>query len=249
MGEAIGTILAGREDTPQAIPCSGSIYMDDTYYRAESLDFLQKRVEKVETALAREGLHIIGEKTECVCSHACEGAGIRVGGQQVPLQGPGHVIKVLVANFSMGCSVSTIIAAMQQKAAGVLAANKAIFRGHGTLANKADILIRPAALRGCGTWPCHAALLQAANTMQLRILRDSGNYGRHQGEIWAEWNQRTLRQCRLSLHRTKQGRWSTFILGQIWQLHGHVARGCEMGRTFNSGVERFALVAGGAKAT
>ena len=136
------------------------------------------------------------------------------GGQQVPVRGPAHTIKVLGATFSLGSSVATIIAAMQQKARGDLAANKAIFRGQVTLEDKAkmaDIIIRPAALWGCGTWPCHAALLQAANTMQLRMLRDSGTYGRHQGETWAEWNQRTLRQCRLCLYRAKLGRWSTVI--------------------------------------
>ena len=93
-----------------------------------------------------------------------------------------------------------------------------------------DALIRPSALWGCGTWPCHSALLQAADTMQLRILRDSGGYTRRTGEAWAEWNQRSLRMCRVHFHKMQHERWSTFILRQIWQLHGHIARGCEAGR-------------------
>ena len=164
MGEAIGPILATIEDTPHSIPCSGSICMDDTYLWAESLEFLQKQVEKVETALAKQKtLHQWGENRMRLERNS--------GGQ------------------------------------------------------KAGIIIRPAALWGCSTWPCHVALLQAANAMQLRILRDSGNYGQCQGETWAEWSQRTLRQCRLCLHKAKHGRWSTFILGQTWQLPGHIARG------------------------
>ena len=93
-----------------------------------------------------------------------------------------------------------------------------------------DVLIRPSSLWGCGTWPCHTALLQAANTVQLRILRDSGGYPRKTRETWADWNQRSLRMCRVQLHKYKHERWSTFILRQIWQLHGHVARGPEVGK-------------------
>ena len=93
-----------------------------------------------------------------------------------------------------------------------------------------NALIRPSALWACGTWPCHSALLQAGNTMQLRILRDSGGYTRRTGEAWAEWNPRSLRMCRVHFHKMQHERWSTFILRQIWQLHGHIARGCEAGR-------------------
>ena len=93
-----------------------------------------------------------------------------------------------------------------------------------------DALIRPSASWGCGTWPCHTALLQAANTAQLRILRDSGRYPRKTGETWSDWNQRSLRMCRVQLYKYKHERWSTFILRQIWQLHGHIARGSEVGK-------------------
>ena len=119
------------------------------------------------------GLHINGDKTECVCCHQCAGETILVGGQTVQIQGPNHGIKVLGATFTMGSSVSVGIAAMQQKARATLACNKSIFRGKGTMSHKAtmsDALIRPSALWGCRTWPCHTALLQAANTVQLRIL-------------------------------------------------------------------------------
>ena len=105
-----------------------------------------------------------------------------------------------------------------------------------------DVLIRPSALGGCGTCPCHAALLQAANTTQLRMLRDSKGYPRKQGESWAEWNQRSLRMCRIQLHKAKHERGSTFILRQIWQMHGHIARGCRVGKKLLS--EGFTVVAG-----
>ena len=71
---------------------------------------------------------------------------------------------------------------------------------------------------------------QAANTVQLRFLRDSGGYTRKTGETWTEWNQRSLRTCRVHFHKLKHERWSTFILKQIWTLHGHVAKKCEMGK-------------------
>ena len=134
--------------------------MTRTFGWAESLQFLQSQVIQVEEALAVEGLYINGDKTECVCSHLFGDATITVGGQTVSVKGPSHVIKVLGAIFPMGSSVSILTASMQQQARAVLASNKATFRGDGALSHKAamaDILIRPAALWGCGTWPCHAA--------------------------------------------------------------------------------------------
>ena len=192
--------------------------MDDTYFWAESLSFLQQQIRKVEQRLAIEGLHINGDKTECVCSHPKPGETILVGGQTVQVRDPNHPIKVLGAPLTMSSAISVTIATMRQKARAALASNKATFRGKGSLSHKAimsDVLIRPSALWGCGTWPCHAALLQAANTVQLRILRDSGGYTRKMGETWTEWNQRSLRMCRVHFHKLKHERWSTFILKQI----------------------------------
>ena len=48
--------------------------------------------------------------------------------------------------------------------------------------------------------------------------------------------------ARVSIHRCKIERWSTFILAQIWSLYGHVARG-EYSYVFNAGMERNAMVA------
>ena len=173
MGESIGDILACGEEGETSLPfISGVMYMDDTYLWAESLSFLQQQIRKVEQRLAIEGLHINGDKTECVCAHPKPGETILVGGQTVQVRDPNPPIKVLGAPLT---------ATMQQKARAALASNKATFRGKGSLSHKAimsDVLIRPSALWGCGNWPCHAALLQAASTVQLRILRDSGGLPR-----------------------------------------------------------------------
>ena len=154
MGEAIGAILVRQEEGAHPLPFSGSMHMDDTYLWAESLPFLQKQVQQVESSLSQEGLRINGQKTECVCSHPCTGATITVGGQTMQVQGPSHNIKVLGATFTMSSFVSVLNASMQQKARVTLACNKSTFRGKDTLAHKAtmsDVLIRPAALWGCGT--------------------------------------------------------------------------------------------------
>ena len=124
MGESIGDILARREEGDTSLPFSGSMYMDDTDLWAESLSFLQQQIEKVEQRLTDEGLHINGDKTECVCSHHGPGETILVGGQTVQVRDPGHPIKVLGAPLTMSSSVSVIIATMQQKARTALACNK-----------------------------------------------------------------------------------------------------------------------------
>ena len=131
--------------------------MDDTYLWAESLPFLQQQIRKVEQRLAIEGLHINGDKTECVCSHPKPGETILVGGQTVQVRDPNHPVKVLGAPLTMSSAISVTIATMQQKARAALAGNKATFRGKGSLGHKAimsDVLIRPSA---CGdAEPGHA---------------------------------------------------------------------------------------------
>ena len=80
MGKAIGAILEHTDEGEHPLPFSGSMYMDDTYLWSESLPLLQRQIQEVEARLATEGLHINGEKTECVCSHERAEETIRVGG-------------------------------------------------------------------------------------------------------------------------------------------------------------------------
>ena len=58
--------------------------------------------------------------------------------------------------------------------------------------------------------------------------------GEDRGKHGQNWNQHSLRQRRPCVHKAKHERWSTFILRQIWHMHGlgRVARGCEMGKNF-----------------
>ena len=186
-----------------------------------------KSPKRVEAALATDGFEINGDKTHCICSSADQGT-IQVKGKEVVVGGPEVKIKVLGANFfSLGGGVPVLIASMQQKARAVWQAKKHVFWVGGSSSEVLallDTLVRPAALWGCSTWPTHAAILQAANTLQLRFLRHSKNPKRKVGETWAQWNQRTLRSARSRLFHVGGQRWYTFILSQIWSLHGHLAR-------------------------
>ena len=77
-------------------------------------------------------------------------------------------MKVLGAHFAMGGSVPMLIAHIQQKARAAWFSNRHIFKARGkveVILSLIDILIRPAALWGCGTWAGHAPITQAINTI------------------------------------------------------------------------------------
>ena len=48
--------------------------------------------------------------------------------------------------------------------------------------------------------------------------------GQKAGEPFPEWQARTLREARVTLHRQGIERWSTAALASIWGIWGHVAR-------------------------
>ena len=87
-------------------------------------------------------------------------------------------------------------------------------------------LLRSAALWACETWPISDFLLKTANSIQLHYIREIIGRKRKPHEEWIQWNQRSLREARVLVHRNKAcgGRWSSFILRVRLQLLGHVAR-------------------------
>ena len=123
---------------------------------------------------------------------------------------------------------AVILGGASERARKAFHANKAVMCGNTSVDEKLKAmlaLVRPAALWACSTWPVNDALLRGINTVQLQLLRKALGGRRRPGEEWVEWNQRTLRLARLHLRRKSAGgRWSTFVLGTIWQLHGHAAR-------------------------
>ncbi|CAE7250880.1 unnamed protein product [Symbiodinium sp. KB8] len=85
-----------------------------------------------------------------------------------------------------------------------------------------NVIVREAALWGAPTWPIHDSLLRTANTTQLQHIRIMMDLRRRPGESWHEWNTRTLRAARVTLHKLEIPRWSTRVLEAIWNLWGHV---------------------------
>ena len=85
-----------------------------------------------------------------------------------------------------------------------------------------------------GARPCGRARLGQSPTTclsrptacQLYYIREIIGRKRKPQEEWLHWNQRSLREARVIVHRNKAcgGRWSSFILRVRWQLLGHVAR-------------------------
>ena len=80
-------------------------------------------------------------------------------------------------------------------------------------------LVQSAALWGAPAWPVNQSLLQAANSVQLQQVRMPG-HARRPGQSFPEWQARTLRDARVTLHRQGYERWSTVALASIWGAMG-----------------------------
>ena len=75
-----------------------------------------------------------------------------------------------------------------------------------------------------------ASDLHQLNVLQLHVCRSAFGLRRTANESWVEWNQRTLRFVRVSLHQQQVPRWSARALTLQHMLHGHWARRTEVVR-------------------
>ena len=81
--------------------------------------------------------------------------------------------------------------------------------------------------------PVTDTLLKAINSTQLRQIRTMLGGGRPPEKAWVDWNQRTLRRARVLLHQAGEPRWSTFLLGQMWDMARSREGGADMLRWKN----------------
>ena len=223
IAEARGAKPTDNEPPPE----DGGSFMDDSYLWSTSATHLQRMLDRVGTNLPKKGLNIHPLKTEII-DNQNGGVEFHVSGDKVLSKGPEHIIRALGSPLSFRGHPSMIVAEMQSRARGA-------FRKHrGTLLSKAPlrsrlqlhtVLVRQSALWACQTWQCSDYILRCANVMQLSQAREIMHLHKPVGDEWVEWNKKSLRQARIALHKHDIQRWSTFILSQIWGLHGHASRG------------------------
>ena len=200
-------------------------YMDDVYVWGESPQHVQEILTVLESILAEHGLYINHLKT---CAIANKGQHtLRIAGHAVETQGPHHPIMVLGSPVSFAGVLTAELATRARKA---FYGNKKTLCAKTKLVSRIkahNIIVREAALWGAPTWPIHDSLLRAANTAQLQQVRIMMDLRRRPGEPWHEWNTRTLRAARVTLHKLEIPRWSTRALEAIWNLWGHVGRAAD----------------------
>ena len=133
----------------------------------------------------------------------------------------------IISSRSLAGEPAMLVAEMQKCGRQAFWGNRGILLADAPLKGRLQnyvILVRQAALWGCQTWPRTEYILKSANTLQALQIRGMLKQKRGSAEGWLEWHKRSLRMARLQIQRHKIERWSSFILGQIWSLYGHVAR-------------------------
>ena len=203
-------------------------YMDDVYVWGESPQHVQEILTVLESILAEHGLFINHLKT---CAIANKGQHtLRIAGHAVETQGPHHPIMVLGSPVSFAGGPAFLTAELATRTRKAFYGNKKTLCAKTKLESRIkahNIIVREAALWEAPTWPIHDSLLRAANTAQLQHIRIMMDLRRRPGESWHEWNTRTLRAARVTLHKLEIPRWSTRALEAIWSLWGHVGRAAD----------------------
>ena len=200
-------------------------YMDDVYVWGETPEHVQEIISILEKILAEHGLYINHLKT-CAISNK-EAHQIQIAGHSVTTCGPDHPIMVLGSPVSFAGGPAHLMAEMSTRARKAFYANRKTLCAKTKLASRLkahNAIVREAALWGAPTWPIHDTLLRNANSIQLQHTRTMMGLNRKPGEPWHEWNARTLRAARVTLHKLEIPRWSTRALEAIWNLWGHVGR-------------------------
>ncbi|OLP90095.1 Retrovirus-related Pol polyprotein from type-1 retrotransposable element R2 [Symbiodinium microadriaticum] len=213
-------------------PEDGGCFMDDSYLWSTSSRHLQAMLDRMGDNLPKKGLDIHPVKTEIIDNQS-GGTPFQVAGKTVHSKGPDHIIRVLGSPMSFRGQPSMIVAEMQARARKSFAKHRGTLMSNAPLKSRLQlhtILVRQSALWACETWGCSDFVLKCANSTQLGQARNMLKQPRTPGEQWVDWNIRTLRKTRALLHQLEIERWSTFILSQIWGLHGHAYRGDQVAR-------------------
>ena len=237
IGEAIDQVSRDMEaheirgDHPRLPPAPFGIgaFMDDTYVWSANKAWVQQCLHEVVKRFAERGLEINPKKTMVICSVE-GGDSFTIGGQTVTSLGPEAIMPVLGSPVTFINAPGALVGEMQHRARKSFHANRQLLCcAEAKLDDRlrsSITLLRSAALWACETWPISDYLLRAANSLQYHYVREIIGRKQKPQEEWASWNQRSLREARLIVHRNKAcgGRWSSFILRVRWQLLGHVAR-------------------------
>ncbi|CAE7210723.1 pol [Symbiodinium sp. CCMP2456] len=191
-------------------------YQDDIFVIDKQLGSLARRIRAVGRGLERAGLLLAAKKTKIIASPAFSGARrVRLGSDEFCIAPSSESIKVLGVNFSLFEKPNQQALELLARTRAAAGMHRDILGAKGSWTNKMKML--RCLVESRFTW-CAGALhwgneeLQAANTLQLHILRSAFQLRRLSGESWLDWNTRSMRFVRVWLHNGGWLRWSDRIL-------------------------------------
>ncbi|CAE7786100.1 unnamed protein product, partial [Symbiodinium necroappetens] len=217
----LSDLVASRQWGELGEPCPGLaaellFYQDDIFVLDKQLGSLARRIRAVGRGLERAGLLLAAKKTKIIASPAFSGARrVRLGSDEFCIAPSSESIKVLGVNFSLYEKPNQQALELLARTRAAAGMHKDILGAKGSWTNKMKML--RCLVESRFTW-CAGALhwgneeLQAANTLQLHILRSAFQLRRLSGESWLDWNTRSMRFVRVWLHNGGWLRWSDRIL-------------------------------------
>ncbi|OLP91389.1 hypothetical protein AK812_SmicGene26920, partial [Symbiodinium microadriaticum] len=168
----------------------GASFLDDTYLWSHNRDWLVKALTILEEKLGKKNLFLNAKKTHAM-ANAVDKTPLHIGGKEVQIQEGDAVMQVLGSPVSFDNVPAVILGGASERARKAFHANKSILCSKTSVDEKLRgmlMLVRPAALWACATWPINESLLKGINTLQLQLLRKAIGGQRRPGEEWVEWN-------------------------------------------------------------
>ena len=239
-GLLIGDMIDGLLDDPRwanlaipwgDVPLSVVYYQDDIFLWDESPDQIEKKIELIAEGLSRLGLELAEDKTLFIASHFYKGRrSLKIGGQQVAVQGADATMRVLGVNFNLTDPPGQQARDLLCRATEAAHVHGKILQEDGKWEDKVTMI--RSLVEGTFTWSAGAVHwnreeLTTANSIQIKTLRKAFRLRRRSDEDWLAWHTRTWRFVRAWMHTNHVLRWSTRILQLQFSLLGHWARQSE----------------------
>ena len=192
------------------LPHDSAVFMDDVLVWKNSIKGLQSFVNKLLPMLARFGLVVQPTKCKVLCLRGSRATPLVLDGKQVFPMPENEIFSVMNLPLSMECTEQRILEALIDKARGKFYGILHILCSNASLKDRIKVL--EAVVFGSIRW-CLGALVPTPQAQQLlnyfhyNCIRRMMGIRRSSGELWVDYEARSLRVARAKVFEMCSLRW------------------------------------------
>ena len=197
------------------LPHDSTVLMDGVLSWKSSIQGLQRFVNMLLPMLAYFGLVVQPAKCKLLCLRGSRATPLMLDGKAVYPMPENEVLSVMNLPLSIECTEHKVLEALVDKARGKF------FGILHILCSNAPMMARVKVLEALVPTPQAQQLL---NYFQYNGIRRMMGVKRKAGELWVEYESRSLRIARAKVFQMCKTRWGDKHLSAFWKYTGHLAR-------------------------